>query len=100
MVQVRRHHAAVLFLPTAILLDAKGDVGKLYEAKTTPHMFVVGPDGTLLYKGAIDDQPTFDKATVAGAKNYVRQAITEATAGKPVSEPKTKAYGCGVKYQK
>jgi peroxiredoxin len=84
--------------PAVILLDEKGEVGRLYEAKTTPHMFVIGPDGTLVYKGAIDDQPTFDKETVAGAKNYVRQAVVEATAGKPVSEPVTTPYGCSVKY--
>jgi peroxiredoxin len=86
--------------PAAILLDEKGEVGHLYEAKTTPHMFVVSPDGTLIYKGAIDDQPTFDKETVAGAKNYVRQAIDESSAGKPVSEPATNAYGCSIKYSK
>jgi peroxiredoxin len=84
--------------PAAILLDEKGTVGHAYEAKTTPHMFVIGPDGTLIYKGAIDDQPTFDKETIAGAKNYVRQAVSEATSGKPVSEPVTTAYGCSVKY--
>jgi AhpC/TSA family len=84
--------------PAAILLDGKGDVGRSYEAKTTPHMFVIGPDGTLLYKGAIDDKPTFAKDTVAGAKNYVRQAISEAMAGKPVSEAITTPYGCSVKY--
>ena len=84
--------------PTAILLDEKGEVGTLYEAKSTPHMFDVDPEGTLIYKGAIDDQPTFEKETVSGAKNYVRQALAEATAGKAVSAPDTQAYGCSVKY--
>ena len=83
---------------TVILLDESGDVGRLYDAKTTPQMFVVGPDGTLLYKGAIDDQPTFAKDTVAGAKNYVRQAASESMAGNPVSEPAVTPYGCAVKY--
>lgn len=85
--------------PAAVLLDAKGKVGKLYGAKTTPHMFIVDPAGALIYKGAIDDRPTADKADVAGAKNHVRQALDEAMAGKPVSEPATKAYGCSVKYE-
>jgi hypothetical protein len=83
---------------TGILLDEKGEVGRLYEAKTTPHMFVINADGTLVYKGAIDDQPTFAHDTVAGAKNYVRQAINEVKDGKAVSEPATTPYGCGVKY--
>jgi hypothetical protein len=84
--------------PTAVLLDAKGKVGKLYGAKTTPHMFVVDPAGVLIYKGAIDDRPTYETADVAGAKNYVRQALDESLAGKPVSEPSTQSYGCSVKY--
>lgn len=84
--------------PTAILLDPDGKVGTLYEAKTTPHMFVIGPDGSLLYKGAIDDKPSFWKSSVAGAKNYVRQALNESMEGKPVSEPVTTPYGCSVKY--
>lgn len=83
---------------TAILLEEDGTVGRLYEARTTPHMFVVGPEGTLIYAGAIDSVASPDPADVAGAKNYVKQALDEAMAGKPVSEPSTKAYGCGVKY--
>jgi peroxiredoxin len=85
--------------PTAVLLDPKGEVGKLYGAKTTPHMYVVDAAGNLAYKGAIDDKPTADKADVAGAKNYVRQAVTELLAGKAVSEPSTTSYGCSVKYE-
>jgi peroxiredoxin len=92
--KAKTHGAA----PTAILLDEKGEVGRAYEAKVTPHMFVIGPDGKLLYKGAIDDKPTFDKDTVADAKNYVRQAVAEAQAGKPVTEASTTPYGCSVKY--
>lgn len=84
--------------PSAVLLDENGEVGRLYEAKTTPHMFVVNTDGTLAYKGAIDDKPTFAHDTVTGAKNYVRQAVSEIKNGKPVSEPLTTPYGCGVKY--
>ena len=75
--------------PTAVLLDPKGTVGKLYGAKTTPHMFVVDAAGALAYKGAIDDKSGTDPAEIAGAKNYVRQALAELKAGKPVSEPST-----------
>jgi peroxiredoxin len=83
---------------TARLMDAEGTVGMLYDAKATPHMFVIGTDGILAYAGAIDDNPSADPATVKTAKNYVRQAIEELRAGKPVSEPLTQAYGCGIKY--
>lgn len=84
--------------PTQVILDPDGTIGRLYDAKTTPHMFVVDPDGELIYRGAIDDQPSFDKASVADAKNYVRQGTAEAMAGDEVSEPATKPYGCSVKY--
>ncbi len=83
---------------TAVLLDEDGTVGRLYEAKVTPHLFVVDPEGTLIYMGAIDDKKSVDAADIAGAKNYVKQALDEAMAGKPVSEPTTTAYGCPVKY--
>jgi peroxiredoxin len=84
--------------PTAVLLDPTGVVGRLYDAKTTPHMFIVDPHGNLIYNGAIDDKPTTDLADVNGAKNYVSQALNESLAGKPVSEPTTRPYGCSVKY--
>ena len=83
---------------TAVLLDEDGTVGRLYDAKVTPHMFVVDPEGTLIYMGAIDDVKSTDAADIAGAKNYVKQTLDEAMAGKPVSEPTTAAYGCGIKY--
>jgi peroxiredoxin len=83
---------------SAYLVDQDGKVGKLYQAKTTPDMFVVDPKGTLIYAGAIDDKPTPNPATVNGANNYVKAALTEATAGKAVSVPSTKPYGCAVKY--
>jgi peroxiredoxin len=83
---------------TAVLLDADGTVGKLYDAKVTPELYVINPDGVLVYMGAIDDKKSVDAADVTGAKNYVKQALDEAMAGKPVSEPSTTAYGCGVKY--
>jgi peroxiredoxin len=83
---------------TAVLRDEDGTVGKLYDAKVTPELYVVDPEGTLIYMGAIDDVKSTDTADVAGAKNYVKQALDEAMAGKPVSEPSTSAYGCGIKY--
>jgi peroxiredoxin len=83
---------------TAILIDEDGTVGKLYDAKVTPELYVINPEGTLIYAGAIDDKKSVDAADVAGAKNYVKQALDEAMAGNPVSTPQTEAYGCGVKY--
>ncbi len=85
--------------PSAILLDSDGKVGKLYGAKTTPHMFIVNPDGNLIYQGAIDDKSSFDPADIAVAKNYVQAALEEAMAGKPVTTASTKSYGCSVKYK-
>ena len=84
--------------PTDILLDPTGVVGHAYDSKTSPHMFVIDPKGIVIYNGAIDDKPTTDLADVPTARNYVSQALTEAMAGKPVSEPTTRPYGCSVKY--
>jgi peroxiredoxin len=84
--------------PTAALLDPTGRLGHLYDAKTSPHMFIIDPSGTLIYNGAIDDQPTPDPASVTGATNYVSRALAEAMAGKPVSVPTSRPYGCSVKY--
>lgn len=84
--------------PTAVLIDEDGTVGKLYDAKVTPELFVINPEGTLIYAGAIDDKKSVEPADVAGAKNYVKQALDEAMAGNPVSNPQTEAYGCSVKY--
>lgn len=83
---------------TGILLDPDGAVGRSYGAKTTPHMFIVDPDGVLIYQGAIDDKSGMDSAEVAGAYNYVSAALNEAMAGQPVSQPFTQSYGCSVKY--
>lgn len=84
---------------TAILLDPEGTVGKLYGAKTTPHMYVINAEGTLVYQGAIDDKPSTDSDDIPGAKNYVKAALDEVLAGKPVTTGQTKPYGCGVKYK-
>ena len=83
---------------TEVLLDPKGEVGRLYGAKTTPHMFVVAKDGKLAYQGAIDSTPDTDVSSVKAAKNYVAVAIDELQAGKKVTQPATQSYGCSVKY--
>jgi peroxiredoxin len=84
--------------PTAVLLDEQGTAGHLYDAKTTPDMFIIDPQGTLIYSGAIDSTPSTDPTDIATSKNYVKIALSEARAGKPVTEPVTKPYGCSVKY--
>jgi peroxiredoxin len=84
--------------PTAVLLDPTGALGHLYEAKTTPHMFIIDPQGTLIYNGAIDDKSTTEVTDINGARNYVSLALGEALAGKPVTSPSTRPYGCSVKY--
>jgi alkyl hydroperoxide reductase subunit AhpC len=84
--------------PTAALLDPSGEIGHLYDAKTSPQMVVINPEGTLIYSGAIDDKPTTDLQDVQGATNYVVQALEESMAGKPVQTPTTRPYGCSVKY--
>lgn len=83
---------------TAYLLDPKGEVGRAYGAKATPHMYIVNSGGALVYRGAIDDKPTQDKADIVGARNHVLAALSELKAGKPVSVPMSRAYGCNVKY--
>lgn len=83
---------------THVLIDEKGDVGKLYGAVTTPHMFVVDKEGKLAYAGAIDDNESLDPESIKGAKNYVRDAVEALMAGKPVEVTTSKSYGCGVKY--
>jgi hypothetical protein len=85
-------------VPTAVLMDADGKLGHLYNAKTTPQMIVIDPSGNLIYDGAIDDRPTPNPQDVHGANNYVSDALTEAMAGKPVATPFMRPYGCSVKY--
>ena len=84
--------------PTAVLLDPEGKMGQAYGARNTPHMYIITPDSKLAYMGAIDDKPTARRDDVKGAKNYVLAAMDELKAGKPVSTPRTTAYGCTVKY--
>jgi peroxiredoxin len=83
---------------TAVLMDPTGEVGKAYGARTTPHMFVITPQGEIVYNGAIDDRPSADPASLEGATNYVVRALTEATGGQAVTTPRTQPYGCSVKY--
>ncbi len=84
--------------PAAYLLDPRGVVGKAYDAKTTPHMYVINKSGTLAYAGGIDDKPTANPADIAGARNHVLAALTELKAGKAVSVASSRPYGCSVKY--
>lgn len=95
---VEKKRAELGMRSTALLLDPTGVVGHTYEARTTPDMFVIDPKGILVYKGAIDDQPTPDPASLANAKNYVEAALANVQAGKPVSPSDTRSYGCAVKY--
>ncbi len=83
---------------TAVLLDPDGKVGRLYDAKMTPHMFIISPEGKLIYDGAIDSKASTDQKDLATAVNYVEQALNEAIDGKPVTTSLTQPYGCGVKY--
>ncbi len=85
--------------PTAALLDPEGTIGRLYQAKTTPHIFVIDPQGKLVYQGAIDDKPTTDRADIKTAHNYLNEALNASMAGKPVTVATTRPYGCSVKYK-
>ncbi len=84
--------------PKATLIDGTSATARAYGAKNTPHMFVIDPAGKLVYDGAIDDKRSTDPADVKIAHNYVRAALTEATAGKPVTTASTTPYGCTMKY--
>ncbi|MGN6829904.1 thioredoxin family protein [Paucibacter sp. M5-1] len=84
--------------PKATLMDDDGKLGRAYGARTTPHMYVIDPAGTLVYAGAIDSKPTANPADIKTATNYVSQALGETLAGKPVSRPNSTAYGCTIKY--
>jgi len=83
---------------TAILLDPTGVVGKAYGSKTTPHMFVIDPKGTVVYAGAIDDNNSSDPKVIAKSKNYVAAALDAGLENKKIETTSTKPYGCGTKY--
>ena len=84
--------------PSAVLFDPEGKVGHAYGARATPHMYVVNGEGSLVYMGAIDDQPSARLEDLKIAKNFVDTALTEVSQGKPVSVASSRAYGCSVKY--
>lgn len=83
---------------TARFLDPSGELGKLYDAKTTPHMFVVDKEGVLAYAGAIDSDSSFQPSSIEGATNYVMEALKDLNANQPVKVASTKPYGCSIKY--
>ena len=85
---------------SALLLDPDGTVGHLYGATNTPDMYIINPEGKLIYEGAIDSIASADKADIEKATNYVQTSLDEALAGKPVDKAQTKPYGCSVKYKK
>ena len=85
--------------PTAVVLDTEGKAGQAYGAKNTPHMFVINPEGKVIYEGAIDSKRSADPADIAGATNYVKVALDQAMSGKPVTTPSSQPYGCSVKYK-
>jgi peroxiredoxin len=96
--QVTSWQAKEKAAPADVLLDAKGAVGRAYDAKTTPHMYIVDKTGKLVYMGGIDDKPSSDPASLKGAKNYVTAALADVKAGRAVAQPATRPYGCSVKY--
>jgi peroxiredoxin len=83
---------------TALVIDADGKAGQTYGAKTTPHMFVINLEGKIIYQGAIDSKNSTSAADIPSSTNYVRVALEESLAGKPVSTATTQSYGCSVKY--
>lgn len=85
--------------PTAYLMDESGIAGKAYGARTTPHMYIINGQGTLVYAGGIDDKRTANIADIKTARNYVATALDELKAGKSVTTPTSTPYGCSVKYK-
>lgn len=83
---------------TAYIRDVAGTLGRHFGAEKTPHVFVIGPNGTLVYQGAIDDQPSGSVATVGNARNFVKEALAALKAGRPMEPGRTEPYGCAVKY--
>ena len=84
--------------PQAVILDPTGTIGRAYDARTTPHMYIIDEAGRLAYMGGIDSITTSNPKDIPRAAQYVRLALEEITAGKPVSTPVTRPYGCSVKY--
>lgn len=97
--QAKEWQASAKTAETALLLDPSGKVGREYGAKTTPDMYIISPEGKLLYSGAIDSIPSADPDDLAKADNYVKAGLEAALNGKPIATPVTKSYGCSVKYE-
>jgi len=85
--------------PTAVLMDDAGSVGRAYAARTTPHMYVIDPAGKLVFAGGIDDKRSSNPAEIPTAKNFVRAALADVLAGRPVATPSAPPYGCSIKYE-
>lgn len=86
-------------VPTAVLMDEEGTVGKSYGARTTPHMYIVNPQGVLVYAGGIDSIPSARPADIEKATNYVKTGLAQVLAGQPIADANTKPYGCSIKYK-
>lgn len=86
-------------VPWAVLLDPQGRLGRAYGALTTPHVFMLDPEGNLIYRGAVDDTPSAHAEDVEQASNFVRAALEQALAGQPITKPITRPYGSTVKYE-
>lgn len=85
--------------PSAVLMDEEGTAGMAYGARTTPHMYIVNPEGRLVYAGGIDSIASSNPEDIKRAVNYVKQGLDEALAGKPISQATTRPYGCSIKYK-
>jgi hypothetical protein len=85
--------------PTAMLMDEEGTAGQAYGARTTPHMYIVNPQGQLVYAGGIDSIPSSSQSDIPKAVNYIRQGLNEALTGKPISVASSRPYGCSIKYK-
>lgn len=96
--QARKWKARTRAASTDVLLDPAGTVGRAYQAKTTPHMYVIDKGGKLVYMGGIDDKASSQPSSLQGAKNYVAAALADVKAGRPVADAVTRPYGCSVKY--
>lgn len=96
--EANRYFAQMGASPTAVLLDPQGTIGHLYDARTTPEIYIIDPRGILIYQGAIDDKPTTNPEDIKTAQNYVDLVLNAAFAGQPISVSTTRPYGCSVKY--
>lgn len=96
---VEKHKSAGMAPKVSLLLDADGTMGRAYDAKTTPHMFVIDPKGVVVYAGAIDSDNSSDPSKIAKSTNYVAAALDAGMAAKPVTVSSSKPYGCGIKYK-